>query len=247
MQSHYLTLACGLADHGSYSDMLTNEQIESAATAWAAEARLGITDQVVTVTAELTDMEDWTDRVSVQVTRPVSYRVTVSDPGGSTDEDYDDRPSASDVDDLIDAHMSSYDSDASGGLVEVSWVVERLVGRDSEVIGSGDRTVYLAPEHEQMIYRAMHAWYADRPLTRDDAAALLQAHGCALSADDHDWSSEGEGGLEDNPGVWSTGGTSLLTREHCTRCGLHRESHYLGSQRNPGEADTVEYWLGERD
>ena len=58
---------------------------------------------------------------------------------------------------------------------------------------------------------------------------------------DHDWTSEGEGGCDQNPGVWSTGGTSMSFASHCRTCGLHRTEYTCGSQRNPGEHDTVEY------
>ncbi len=63
---------------------------------------------------------------------------------------------------------------------------------------------------------------------------------------DHDWTSEGEGGLEENPGVWSVGGTALVFHYHCRKCGLHQCHHFLGSQRNPGEHDTYEYTQPER-
>jgi len=57
----------------------------------------------------------------------------------------------------------------------------------------------------------------------------------------HDWSREGEGGCDENPGVWATGGTTIVTKSHCTICGLRRTATDLGPQRNPCECDTVEY------
>lgn len=65
--------------------------------------------------------------------------------------------------------------------------------------------------------------------------------GCGTSPDDHDWTSEGEGGCTDNPGVWSTVGTSMRYASHCRVCGLKRIECTTGSQRNPGEHDTVSY------
>ncbi len=59
---------------------------------------------------------------------------------------------------------------------------------------------------------------------------------------DHDWTSEGEGGCDSNPGVWSTGGTSHSFASHCRVCGLQRTEHTTGSQYNPGDHDTVEYF-----
>jgi len=57
----------------------------------------------------------------------------------------------------------------------------------------------------------------------------------------HSWSSEGEGGCSDNPGVWSLGGTTIHTSEHCELCGLCRKVTSYGSQRNPGQCDSVTY------
>lgn len=73
-----------------------------------------------------------------------------------------------------------------------------------------------------------------------DHEALINAAGGDTDCD-HDWTAEGEGGLDENPGVWSTGGTSMTFATHCRVCGLHRVEHSTGSQRNPGEHDTVEY------
>lgn len=58
---------------------------------------------------------------------------------------------------------------------------------------------------------------------------------------DHDWTSEGEGGLDENPGVWSLGGTAMCFISHCRNCGLKKTEVHYGSQRNPGQCDTVEY------
>lgn len=60
-------------------------------------------------------------------------------------------------------------------------------------------------------------------------------------ADEHDWTSDGEGGCTENPGVWSTGGTSMSFRTHCRACGLKRLQCTTGSQRNPGDCDTTTY------
>ena len=73
-----------------------------------------------------------------------------------------------------------------------------------------------------------------------DHDALIKAAGGDTDCD-HDWTAEGEGGCDQNPGVWSTGGTSMVFRSHCRKCGLHRIENHTGSQRNPGEHDTVEY------
>lgn len=47
------------------------------------------------------------------------------------------------------------------------------------------------------------------------------------------------GGIESNPGVWSTGRTTMIFASVCV-CGAHKTEVCHGSQRNPGEADTTE-------
>lgn len=74
---------------------------------------------------------------------------------------------------------------------------------------------------------------------------VMGDEGCGNNPDDHDWTSEGEGGCTENPGVWSVGGTTLVFRSHCSTCGLQRREVSLGSQRNPGDHDTVEYFAPE--
>jgi hypothetical protein len=73
-----------------------------------------------------------------------------------------------------------------------------------------------------------------------DHDALIRAAGGNPDCD-HDWTSEGEGGLDENPGVWSMGGTTMTFASHCRHCGLHKVEVHRGSQRNPGEHDTVTY------
>lgn len=70
--------------------------------------------------------------------------------------------------------------------------------------------------------------------------ALVRAAGGDPDCD-HDWSSEGEGGCRENPGVWSAGGTAMIYHSHCTICGLRKIERTAGMQRNPGEHDTVAY------
>ena len=66
---------------------------------------------------------------------------------------------------------------------------------------------------------------------------------CGAADEDHDWQSPGWlGGCRENPGVWSTGGTSFRFRTVCARCGLYKTEETTGAQRNPNELDaTVEY------
>ena len=67
---------------------------------------------------------------------------------------------------------------------------------------------------------------------------------CGDSDNDHDWQSPYEvvGGIADNPGCWSSGGTAMEYLEVCARCGEYKRTHTAGSQRNPGELPrTVTY------
>jgi hypothetical protein len=66
-------------------------------------------------------------------------------------------------------------------------------------------------------------------------------------ADGHDWQRPHEivGGLSENPGVWSAGGTTMTFHSVCANCGLHKHETHVGAQRNPGQLDTVEYRRGD--
>lgn len=57
----------------------------------------------------------------------------------------------------------------------------------------------------------------------------------------HDWTSAGMGGCDENPGVWSVGGTAYQFAERCTVCATVRKYLKHGSQRNPYECDSVSY------
>ena len=120
---------------------------------------------------------------------------------------------------LAESELRDWVSDGEygdeGASISARWT---LNDADGDEIGSGSITVEIEPDHDAMIKAAGGDAYCD-----------------------HDWTSEGEGGLDENPGVWSTGGTSMLYRSHCRSCGLKRREVHLGSQRNPGEHDTTRY------
>lgn len=73
-----------------------------------------------------------------------------------------------------------------------------------------------------------------------DEEALIEEAGGDTECD-HDWTKEGEGGCSENPGVWSVGGTAMIFSCHCRLCGLRKIEHHPGSQRNPGDGDTVRF------
>lgn len=141
---------------------------------------------------------------------------------GGHSEDID----ASDMDEAVEmAREMARNGDwgHEGATVEV-WVTEE--DEDGEETDRKYITVEIEPDHEHLIHEA----------TRHD-----RERSCGDSPDDHDWTSEGEGGCDSNPGVWATGGTSLHFASHCRACGLHRNLYTCGSQRNPGDHDRVEY------
>jgi hypothetical protein len=63
----------------------------------------------------------------------------------------------------------------------------------------------------------------------------------------HKWTFEGEGGCDENPGVWSMGGTMLVFYSRCLFCGITREEVMYGSQRDPYQCDTISYGYDEDD
>ena len=117
--------------------------------------------------------------------------------------------------------ISDGDWGIDGASVDGWWTIK---DEEGDTIASGYVTVEIEPDHE----------------------ALMDAAGADPDCD-HEWTSEGEGGCESNPGVWATGGTSMMFRSHCIHCGLIKIEHTTGWQRNPGEHDTVEYRLPDQD
>lgn len=121
-----------------------------------------------------------------------------------------------------------------GARVSAKWTIKSLteLGEDDDLSGdlTGEVEVEIEPNHEAKIKEA--ARYEEI---------------CGTDPDDHDWTSDGEGGCRENPGVYGHGGTAMSFHSHCRRCGLHRIAHSTGSQRNPGECDTVEYRMLDGD
>lgn len=113
-----------------------------------------------------------------------------------------------------------------GTIVAVTY---RLVDDDAEWDEVG-LSVEIEPAHDLLIHYAV-------------AASARRDESCGDDPADHDWTADGEGGCDQNPGVWSTGGTAMQYSTHCTRCGLHRVEYTTGAQHNPGGHDRVEYTM----
>jgi hypothetical protein len=79
-----------------------------------------------------------------------------------------------------------------------------------------------------------------------DGTCLPEEPDC-VDGRDHEWTTDSEGGCDDNPGCQSYGGTAYSFSEHCCSCGLHREVITAGSQRDLDECDSVTYTDGIPD
>lgn len=121
---------------------------------------------------------------------------------------------------------------SDGARITACWT---LTDDNGEEVDEGGVTVEIEPDHDALIRAACGGKYSSE-----------WERCCGGDPDVHDWTSEGEGGCDSNPGVWSTGGTSMSFASHCKTCGLHRSEHHTGSQRNPGEHDTVSYEMPDQ-
>lgn len=178
-------------------------------------------EECIETNAELVyENADEFDFLSLQVQGlrpPGPWTLEMSDDGGSSETvEFEELPDADDIAAACQEWAEGGEWDNGGVRVSVRWTLTDDAV-DQEVDG-GWEDVYIPPDHE----------------------ALIRAAGGDNDCR-HDWTGEGEGGLAENPGVWSTGGTGMLFHRHCTRCGLLRKYHAVGPQHKPGECDTVEY------
>lgn len=123
---------------------------------------------------------------------------------------------------------------------------QRAVTRDDDFEAEA-RDLWEGAEYGDGDWRVTVRWEVKDSLGREvesgefDLEHETEEPECPESEDGHDWTSEHEGGLDENPGVWSTGGTSMAFYAHCRRCGMSRVERTTGAQCNPGECDTTEY------
>ena len=120
----------------------------------------------------------------------------------------------------------------NGAIVSARWTLLAIDGTPVETPQDRWMDVEIEPDHARLIRDAARAANAVDRL-------------CGTDPESHDWTSDGEGGCRENPGVWSHGGTTMSFAQHCRRCGLHRVKVCYGAQRNPGQADEVEYRMLE--
>lgn len=135
-------------------------------------------------------------------------------------------PDAESGDEAAASYVTDGDWGSDGGSIEVrTWRRGIDADGDSVDVEEESHTVDIPVDHSALI----------------QSAAGRDTEICGTDPDDHDWTSEGEGGLSENPGVWAGSGTSMTVASHCRCCGLHRIENHTGSQRDPGESDTVQY------
>lgn len=168
------------------------------------------------------DLIQATERVAIEdgdVVEVPTYRLDMRcEGGGGESERFDTRPTDAECDSLTDDWTAEGEWGDEGASVDYWWTLYAVTSEGEEEVAEGRGSVEIEPDHDAMIRAA-----------GGDADC------------DHEWTSEGEGGCRENPGVWSTGGTSMSFASHCRACGLHRNEYSCGSQRNPGERDTVSY------
>jgi hypothetical protein len=156
----------------------------------------------------------------------MKYTVTVSDDGGSETIEFEaesDDEATQEAEDIAVDWIENGDWGDEGALVDWRASVE---DEDDNTVAELSGTVEIEPDH----------------------AALMRQAGADPDCE-HEWTAdeEHEGGCRENPGVWSLGGTTLRFADHCLLCGLQRIRTEYGSQRNPGEADTVEYSMPDEE
>lgn len=151
----------------------------------------------------------------VVVTSPApEYVIYMHDDNSNNKVTFMEQPDKIDIQCEIENWVKDGEWGDNGASISVNWTLKK----DGEEIDDGWYTVDIEPNEK----------------------ALIEAAGGNINCN-HDWTAEGEGGCTENPGVWSTGGTSMSFATHCRKCGLHRTEYITGSQHNPGEHDTVAF------
>jgi hypothetical protein len=157
-----------------------------------------------------------------------TYTVAMRDEGGSTQEE------SFTVDAGTEVEQDTAAVELARKYAE-DWAREGDWGDDGAIV-----TVYytLSDKYDEWLEESVEVEI------EPDHDALIAAAGGDTDCE-HEWTREGEGGCDQNPGIWSLGGTTVQIRSHCTRCGLIRTEIHHGVQRNPGQADEVRYELNQ--
>lgn len=108
-------------------------------------------------------------------------------------------------------------SDDEAIALATAWA-EELLGAAEYGPGGGTSSGRLTVMQDD---RRVYADGVDVEIAADEDELIRQAGGDPRCA--HDWQ-PGEGGLDENPGVWGIGGAAILSRERCARCGVIRDT-----------------------
>lgn len=168
----------------------------------------------------------------------MKYELEMRDDQSYDTVKFDTLPTASEISEACEDWCNGGEWGTDGAAIDIRWT---LTDEEGDEIDEGTETVEIEPDHSAMIWQACgYDWHENGKHIK----------GCGEDPDDHDWTAEREGGCDENPGVWSTGGTSMSFATHCRTCGLRRMECTTGSQRNPGDRDTTTYempasWCGE--
>lgn len=150
----------------------------------------------------------------------------ISDDGGDDEVEFYDNPTSQEIEETCRDYVQGYSGfDPAGERIHVSWW---LSNPDGEEVDHGQECIDIEPNHKVLI---------------SEAILGSSSRSCGDDHDDHDWTSEGEGGCDSNPGVWATGGTSMQFSSHCRKCGLQKTESTTGWQYNDGEKDEIEYYM----
>lgn len=146
--------------------------------------------------------------------------------GGGEKHQFARKPSAAKIRSLCQAWADGGDwnDEGEGTDVFVHW----LLTKDGDEIRQGSEEIKIEADHAEKIAEACGG-DTDHRYERS----------CGDDSDDHTWTEDGE------PTARSIGGTQMTVYSHCRTCGLHRVEDLTGSQKNPGEHDTVEYAMPE--
>lgn len=132
--------------------------------------------------------------------------------------DFEEIPTESEIEEAIEEWVQNGEWGEEGASITVYWTLEE----DGQKINCGFHEVNIEPNHEYLIEQ------------------VKNENSCGNNPEDHDWMPE-QTGCSQNPGVWNIGGTKLVFKSFCKTCGLKQTSIHMGSQKNPGEHDSVAY------
>lgn len=146
---------------------------------------------------------------------------------------------------VTNIHGNNGEDDETGSATE-----RQLVAKALSLATTGTWTY--SHEWERCIWNAVPADWPMEDITDDQqendcsGSHYDEEPKCAIGGgtdDDtgHEWRQPYSvvGGCRENPGFWSGGGTIIISKSVCARCGQHRTVTDNGDQRNPGDPEAT--------